>query len=59
MGEKLLYGAALNHRCIEIADGTGHVVDVINSRDVLFNDGRFRSYLGDIIQSAPTKSPRK
>ncbi len=36
MGEKLLHGGALNHRSIEIADQTGHVVDVINSRDVLF-----------------------
>jgi hypothetical protein len=59
MGEKLLHGGALNNRSIEIADETGHVVDVINSRDVLFKDGSFRSYSDDIVQSAPTKLPRK
>jgi hypothetical protein len=59
LGEKLLHGGALNHRSIEIADETGHVVDVINSRDVLLKGGRFRSYPDDILQSAPTKPPHK
>jgi hypothetical protein len=59
LGEKLLHGGALNHHSIEIADKTGHVVDVIYSRDVLIKDGRFRTYRDDIIQSAPTKPPRK
>ena len=59
LGEKLLHGGALNHRSIEIADETGHVVDVINSRDVLLKNGQFRNYPDDITQSAPTNSPKK
>jgi hypothetical protein len=31
LGEKLLHGGSLNHRTIEIADETGHVVDVVSS----------------------------
>ena len=41
LGEKLLHGGSLNHRTIEIADETGHVVDVVNSSDVLFKGGSF------------------
>jgi hypothetical protein len=59
LGEKLLHGGALNGRTVEIADETGHVVDVVNSRDVLFRAGEFRSYSDDVTQSAPTNSPRK
>ncbi|HEY2007931.1 MAG TPA: hypothetical protein VGH23_03005 [Rhizomicrobium sp.] len=59
LGEKLLHGGALNHRSIEIADETGHVVDVVCSRDVLLRHGRFRSYPDDILQSTPTKPPPK
>ena len=59
LGEKLLHGGSLNNRTIEIADETGHVVDEINSRDVLFRKGRFRDYADDVTQSAPTNSPRK
>lgn len=57
LGEKLLHGGSLNNRSIEIADETGHVVDVVNSRDVLFHGGRFRSYADDVTQSAPTNPP--
>ena len=59
LGEKILHGGALNHRSIEIADETGHVVDVVNSRDVLLKNGQPRSYSDDVTQSAPTKSPQK
>ena len=59
LGEKLLHGGTLNHRTIEIADAAGDVVGQINSRDVLFEDGHFRSYTDDVTQSAPTNSPRK
>jgi hypothetical protein len=59
LGETLLHGGALNHRSIEIADETGRVVDVINSRDVLFKNGRFRSYPYDVLQSAPAKPSQK
>lgn len=59
ISERLLHGGALNHRTIEIADETGRIVDIVNSRDVLLKDGRFRSYADDIVQSAPTNSPRK
>jgi hypothetical protein len=59
LGEKLLHGGSLNGRSIEIADETGHVVDVVNSRDVLFRGGEFRTYADDVTQSAPTNSPRK
>ena len=59
LGEKILHGGALNHRSIEIADETGHVVEVVNSRDVLLKNGQPRSYSDDVTQSAPTKSPHK
>jgi len=59
LGEKLLHGGSLNHRTIEIADAAGDVVGQVHSRDVLFEDGRFRSYPDDVTQSAPTNSPRK
>ena len=59
LGEKLLHGGSLNHRTIEIADEAGQVVDRINSRDVLFQDGHLRTYTDDVTQSAPTNSPRK
>jgi hypothetical protein len=59
LGEKLLHGGSLNHRTIEIADETGHVVDEVSSRDVLFRGGQFRRYSDDVTQSAPTNLPRK
>lgn len=59
LGETLLHGGALNHRTIEIADEHGHVVGRVNSRDVLFEDGHFRTYTDDVTQSAPTNAPRK
>jgi hypothetical protein len=59
ISEKLHHGGALNHRSIEIADETGHVVDVIHSREVLLKDGGLRTYADDIVQSAPTKTPSK
>ena len=59
LGETLLHGGALNHRTIEIADADGHVVGRVNSRDVLFQDGQFRSYSDDVTQSAPANRPSK
>ena len=59
LGERLLHGGSLNHRTIEIADETGHVVDEVNVREILFQGGRFRTYADDVTQSAPTNSPRK
>lgn len=59
LGEKLLHGGALNNRTIEIADETGHVVDVVSSNDVLFQAGKFRTYESDITQSAPVNRPLK
>ena len=59
LGEKLLHGGSLNHRSIEIADATGHIVDVVNSGEVLFRDGRLRAYADDVTQSAPSNIPRE
>ena len=59
LGEKLLHGGALNNRSIEIADETGHVVDVVNVNDVLFKGGKFRNYESDVTHSAPVNLPRK
>ena len=58
LGEKLLHGGALNNRQIEIADETGHVVDVVNANDVLFQHGRLRTYSDDVTQSAPVMQPK-
>ena len=59
--ETLQQDGVLNHCTIESADGAvhGRVVDTVNSRDVLFKDGRIRGYSGDATQSAPTNPPRK
>ena len=59
LGENLLHGGSLNHRAIEIADATGHVVDVVHSRDALFRNGQLRIYSDDVTQSAPTNTPSK
>ena len=59
LGEKLLHGGSLDHRTIEIADETGHVIDVVDAKDVLFQSGKFRTYESDVTQSAPVNSPRK
>ena len=59
LGEKLLHGGSLDSRTIEIADETGHVVDELNTRDILFQEGRFRSYSDDATQSAPKSSPER
>jgi hypothetical protein len=58
LGEALLHGGALDGRSIEIADGAehGHVVDVVKSREALFQDGQFRVYSDDVTQSAPKNS---
>ena len=53
LGERLLHGGSLNHRQIEITDETGHVLDVVSARDVLFSHGKLRSYDDDITKSAP------
>lgn len=58
LGEKLLHGGSLNHRTIEIADETGRVVDVVNSNDVIFQGGKFRTFETDVTQSAPVTQPR-
>ncbi len=58
LGEKLLHGGSLDHRTIEIADETGHVVDVVTARDVLFKAGEFRTFADDVTQSAPVTQPR-
>ena len=57
LGEKLLHGGSLDHRTIEIADATGHVVDVVSSNDVLYQGGKFRTYTDDVTQSAPVTQP--
>jgi len=59
LSEKLLHGGSLNHRTIEIADETGHVVDVVDVRDVLFQGGKLRSFDNDITHTAPVMQPRK
>lgn len=57
LGECLLHGGTIHHDSIEIADETGHVVDVIDTRDVLFQDGKFRIYSDDVTHSAPRNIP--
>ena len=53
MGEKILHGGSLDHRSIEIADETGHVVDVVSAHEVL----RQGMYRDDVTQSAPVTQP--
>jgi hypothetical protein len=54
LGDRILHGGALNHRSIEIADETGHVVDVVTAHDVLSRSG----FSDDVTQSAPVTQPR-
>ena len=54
LGDKILHGGSLNHRSIEIADETGHVVDVVTAGDVLSQ----RSFSDDVTQTAPVTQPR-
>ena len=58
LGDKLLHGGSLNHRTIEIADETGHIVDVVRSSDVLFQGGRLSTFTDDVTQSAPVTALR-
>lgn len=58
-GEKLLHGGSLHNRQIEIADETGRVVEVVNETDLLFRNGKARSYPDDVTKSAPTFTPEK
>lgn len=55
LGDKILHGGALNHRSIEIADETGHVVDVVTAHDVLSRSG----FPDDVTQSAPKNTPSR
>ena len=57
LGERLLHGGSLNNRTIEIADETGHVVDVVTMSDILFHHGKIQSYDDDVTQSAPSMLP--
>lgn len=54
MGDKLLHGGTLDHRSIEIADETGHVVDVVSANEVLLKG----VYTDDVTQSAPVTQTR-
>ncbi|HJR57354.1 MAG TPA: hypothetical protein VJ798_12315 [Rhizomicrobium sp.] len=59
LGERLLHGGPLNHRQIEIADETGHVVDTVSAQEVLFKHGKLQSYDDDVTKSASVNLPVK
>ena len=59
LGEKRPHGGSRNHRQIEIADETGHVVDVVSANDMPFKAERFRSHAEDVTHSAPVNPPRE
>jgi hypothetical protein len=59
LSERMLHGGSLNHRQIEIADETGHVVDVVTTDEVVFHHGQMRTYDDDVTKSAPTMPPAK
>lgn len=50
MSERLLHGGSPARKQIEIADETGHVVDVISVREAVVKDGELRSYSDDITR---------
>lgn len=54
LGERLLHGGHLDHRQIEIADENGKVLAKVDANEILFSDGKFRSYSDDVTKSAPT-----
>lgn len=53
VGERLLHGGAVNGRKIEIVDEEGRLLAVVETHDVLYQDGRYRSYADDVTKSAP------
>jgi hypothetical protein len=59
LGEKLLHGGGLDSRVIEIADEAGQLIGSVNINDVLYKDGKFRTYTDDVTQSAPVNTPRE
>jgi hypothetical protein len=58
LGERLLHGGSLNHRQIEISDERGAVLAVVDTNDVLYQDGQLRSFKDDVTKSAPNASLR-
>lgn len=50
ISERLLHGGSLNHKQIEIADETGHVVDVVHTQEAVLKNGELRSYSDDITR---------
>ena len=42
---------------MEIADETGHVVDVVTMSEILFHHGKLQSYDDDVTRSAPSMKP--
>jgi hypothetical protein len=59
LGERLLHGGPINHRQIEIADESGHIVDTVGVEEVLFHNGELQSYDDDVTKSAPVMTPRE
>jgi hypothetical protein len=57
IGEKVLHGGGIDHRTIEITDETGHVVETVTSREVLFGRNGLRTFCDDVTQSAPKPQP--
>jgi hypothetical protein len=57
LSERILHGGSINHRQIEIADETGHVVEVVSTSEVLFRHGRLQSYDDDVTKSASVNAP--
>jgi uncharacterized protein DUF6894 len=55
LGERLLHGGHLDHRQIEVADENGKVLAKIDANEVLFSEGKFRSYSDDVTKSAGKK----
>jgi hypothetical protein len=53
IGERVLHGGSINCRQIEIADKEGDVLAVVQSSEVIFREGQFRSFGDDVTKSAP------
>jgi hypothetical protein len=54
LGERLLHGGSLDCRQIEIANGKGEVLAVVNVQDTLYQEGHLRSFDDDVTKSAPS-----
>ena len=57
IAERMLHGGSVDDRVIEITDSEERVLARVDSAEVLFREGRYRTYRDDVTKSAPVTIP--